>query len=61
MDDKEKTTKEGFGTGQRGHHGRLKPVCCDSVMEISSFPESPRSLTIRLATFIFREDLRVSP
>lgn len=60
IDGREKTTKRGFGTGQRSHHTWPKPLCCDSIMEISSFPRRQRSLTVWLP-FTFRGDHSLSP
>lgn len=32
------------------------PLCCDSIMEISSFPHCPGSLTVGRHVFTFRGD-----
>lgn len=34
----------GFGPGCRGAAARPKPLCCDSIMEISSFPSQLHNL-----------------
>lgn len=34
----------GFGPGCRGATARPKPLCCDSIMEISSFPSQLHNL-----------------
>lgn len=54
-------TMRGFETGQRSHHARPTPQCCDSSMEISSSPHSQRILIAWLAVFTFRGGHSVSP
>lgn len=54
-------SKGRFGTGQRSRHTWPKPLCCDSIMEISSFPHSQRSLTVWVPVFTFRGEHLVSP